>query len=177
MIHWEDEGGLRLSRKLTILVSSTVYGIEELLDRTYTLLTSFGYEVWMSYKGTVPVKSNQTAFENCLQAVERCDLFLGIITTDYGSGQDQEDPKHQSITHQEILKAIELKKPRWILAHDHVVYARALLNIVGFKGVAGRQRLSILPSSTTKRPIAFRFLNEKAIGFRNSRPCRKDPFS
>ena len=29
--------------KLTVLVSSTVYGIEELLDRIYTLLTRYGY--------------------------------------------------------------------------------------------------------------------------------------
>ena len=39
-------------KKLTILVSSTVYGIEELLERVYTLLTGFGYEVWMSHAGT-----------------------------------------------------------------------------------------------------------------------------
>ncbi len=41
----------------TILVSSTVYGIEELLDRIYMVLTTFGYEVWMSHKGTLPVRS------------------------------------------------------------------------------------------------------------------------
>src|ERR1043165_7484936 len=56
--------------KLTVLVSSTVYGIEELLDRIFTLLTSYGYEVWMSHKGTVPVRSDRTAFANCLAAVE-----------------------------------------------------------------------------------------------------------
>lgn len=94
--------------KLRIMVSSTVYGIEELLDRVYTLLTSFGYEVWMSHKGTVPVFSNRTAFGNCLQAVKDCDLFLGIITPNYGSGQDPKDSSSLSITHQEILKAIEL---------------------------------------------------------------------
>jgi hypothetical protein len=78
--------------KQTVMVSSTVYGIEELLDRIYTLLTSFGYEVWMSHKGTVPVFSNRTAFQNCLEAVKHCDLFLGIITPSYGSGQDPDDP-------------------------------------------------------------------------------------
>ena len=31
--------------KLTVFVSLTVYGIEELLDRVYTLLTSYGYDV------------------------------------------------------------------------------------------------------------------------------------
>lgn len=129
--------------KLTIMVSSTVYGIEELLDRIYSMLTEFGYVVWMSHKGTVPVFSNRTAFENCLQAVEKCDLFLGIITTSYGSGQDPEDPKSLSITHQEILKAIELKKPRWLLAHESVVFARTLLNLLGYKGKAERAKLHL----------------------------------
>jgi len=129
--------------RLTIKVSSTVYGIEELLDRVYTLLTAFNYEVWMSHKGTVPVRSNRTAFENCLAAVEKCDLFLGIITPHYGSGQDPDHPDDLSISHQEIKKAIQLKKPRWLLAHDHVVYARLLLNNLGFKGTEGRKRLKL----------------------------------
>lgn len=129
--------------KLKILVSSTVYGIEELLDRVYTLLTAAGYEVWMSHKGTVPVLSNRTAFENCLAAVEKCDLFLGIITPTYGSGQNPSAPDEPSITHQEIKKAIALKKPRWLLAHDHVVFARLLLNNLGFKGRDGRKSLKI----------------------------------
>ncbi len=49
-------------KKPTILISSTVYGIEELLERIYTILTAFGYEVWMSHKGTLPVFSSNTAF-------------------------------------------------------------------------------------------------------------------
>ncbi|NTU58611.1 MAG: DUF4062 domain-containing protein [Chlorobiaceae bacterium] len=132
------------NRKLRVMVSSTVYGIEELLDRVYTLLISYGlYEVWMSHKGTVPVRSDRTAFENCLATVEQCDLFLGIITPSYGSGQDPDDPLSKSITHQEILKAIELGKPRWILAHEQVVFARTLLNNLGFKGKSGRADLNL----------------------------------
>jgi len=72
------------NKKLTVMVSSTVYGIEELLDRIYTLLTMFGYEVWISHKGTVPVFSNRSAFENCIAAVDNCDLYLGLITPHYG---------------------------------------------------------------------------------------------
>ena len=124
-------------RKPTILVSSTVYGIEELLDRIYTLLTP-NYDVWMSHKGTIPVRSDRTTFKDCLTAVEKCDLFLGIITPHYGSGRDPDDPKGPSTTHQEITRAIELKKPRWILAHDHVVFARSLLNNLKFKGKTWR---------------------------------------
>ena len=50
--------------KLIVMVSSTVYGIEELLDRVYAILTNFGYEVWVSHKGTVPVLPNKTAMDS-----------------------------------------------------------------------------------------------------------------
>jgi Domain of unknown function (DUF4062) len=132
--------------KLTIMVSSTVYGIEELLDRVYTLLTAFGYEVWMSHKGTMPVVSGKTAFENCLVAVEKCDLFLGIITPQYGSGQNPADPKTLSITHLEIQKAIALKKQRWLLVHDHVVFARSLLRSLGYRNKKEREKLTLKKS-------------------------------
>jgi hypothetical protein len=130
-------------KKLTIMVCSTVYGIEELLDRIYTLLTGFGYEVWMSHKGTVPVFSNQHAFKNCLDAVEKCDLFLGLITPHYGSGQDKDSEDGLSITHQELQKAIELKRPRWLLAHDHVVFAWSLLKNLGYKDKESRKQLKL----------------------------------
>lgn len=129
-----------MSKKLTVMVSSTVYGVEELLDRVYSLLTAFGYEVWMSHKGTVPVSSNETAFESCLKAVEKCDLFLGIITPQYGSGVDATG---LSITHKEMKKAIELNKPRWFLAHDQVVFARRLLMDLGYKTQEQRSALTL----------------------------------
>jgi hypothetical protein len=128
--------------KLVIMVSSSVYGIEELLNRLYTLLTAYGYEVWMSHKGTMPVFSNRSAFENCLVAVEKCDLFLGLVTPNYGSGKEDR-PGALSITHQELRKAVALKKPRWVLAHDHVVFARALLKNLGYADRKARQGLSL----------------------------------
>jgi hypothetical protein len=112
------------NKKLIVMVSSTVYGIEELLNRVYALLTGFGYEVWMSHKGTVQTFSSRSTFEDSLAAVADCDLFLSVITPQYGSGKHDDG---LSITHQELLKAIELKKPRWVLAHDHVVFARSFL--------------------------------------------------
>lgn len=128
-------------KKLVVMVSSTVYGIEELLERIYTLLTAFGYEVWMSHKGTMPVLSKRSAFENCLKAVGKCDLFLGLITPHYGSGKETDDGL--SITHRELREAIRLNKPRWLLAHDHVVFARLLLNHLGYVGAAGRSQLKL----------------------------------
>lgn len=127
--------------RLTILVSSTVYGIEELLERIYAILTRFGYDVWMSHKGTVPVFPDRSNFDNCLDAVANCDMFLGIITTQYGSGKA--DKKDKSITHAELLKAIELNTPRWILAHDQVVFARTLLNNLGYDTSKKRAKLNL----------------------------------
>ncbi len=128
-------------QRLIVLVSSTVYGIEELLERIYAILTSFGYEVWMSHKGTMPVIPTMSAFENCLHAVEKCDLFLSIITTHYGSGK--KDAKALSITHQELLQAIDLNKPRWILAHDQVVFSRTLLTNLDYDDARKRAVLKL----------------------------------
>ena len=127
--------------RLTILVSSTVYGIEELLELIYVALTHYGYDVWMSHKGTMPVLPNLSNYENCLAAVEQCDLFLGIITPHYGSGAPPFSQR--SITHEELLKAIELDKPRWILAHDQVVFARSLLRNLGHDTAAKRSALAL----------------------------------
>jgi len=113
------------------MVSSVVYGYEELLDRIYASLSTFGYEVWMSHKGTMPVYPKMTALESCRQAVQNCDLFLVIILPHYGTGK--EDPTDDSIVHEELRIAIQEKKPRWILAHDHVVFARSLLEKLQIK--------------------------------------------
>lgn len=135
---------MKSAKKPVIFISSTVYGIEELLERIYTLLTNFGYEVWLSHKGTVPVFSNKSAFENCIAAVEKCDLFLGLITPYYGSGVDEEDGI--SISHKELRTALELKKPRWLLSHDHVVFARSFLEKLGHKTAAERKKLTLAKS-------------------------------
>jgi hypothetical protein len=125
-------------KRLTIMVSSTVYGIEELLEQVYTLLSGFGYEVWMSHKGTIPVDPNLTALELCLAAVEKCDLFFSIITPQYGTGVLE---GQLGISHQELLKAIALKKPRWVLAHSNVIFARSLFRKLGGRDQKGRRAL------------------------------------
>lgn len=116
----------REERRLKILVSSTVYGYEEFLESIYALLETFGYDVIMSHKGTVPIDPDLSAMNNCLEAVTECDLFLGLILPRYGSGKESTDGL--SITHREALRAIEVNKPRWFLVHEHVAIARQLLD-------------------------------------------------
>jgi len=126
--------------KPIIMVSSAVYGIEELLEIIFGILNTAGFTVWMSHKGTVPVDPNKSNFDNCLEAVRGCDLFLGILTTSYGSGKDGDG---LSITHQEVLEALKLDKPRWFLAHHDLIFARGLLRDLGYKTSKARADLTL----------------------------------
>jgi len=107
----------------------------------------------MSHKGTLPVLPTLTAFENCLRAVENCDVFLSIITQHYGSGKEDKDGL--SITHQELLKAIELNKARWILVHDYVPYTRTLLKSLGHDTAEKRSMLKF----ASKGPIDLQVID------------------
>ncbi len=111
------------------MVSSPVDGIEDLLEQIFAILST-KYTVWMSYKGTVPIDSKRSNFENCLEAARNCDMFLGILTTRYGSGKDGDQP---SITHQELREALKRKIPRWFLVHRDVEFAYDMIRNLGFK--------------------------------------------
>jgi hypothetical protein len=110
---------------LTVLLSSSIRGKKPLLEQIYATLTAFGYKVWSSHKGTLPVMPGRSTYDTCLAAVERCDIFFGLISPEYGSGTDGAGGK--AITQLELEKAIELDKPRYLLAHEQVVAARRLL--------------------------------------------------
>jgi hypothetical protein len=109
--------------KLKIMVASTIYGYEDQLEQICGTLQGYNYEVWNSHIKTIPVNPGLSNTENCLRAVESCDLFLGIIRTRYGAVPGG----GLSITHQEMLRAIELNKPRWFIAHRDISIARQLL--------------------------------------------------
>lgn len=111
--------------KKKLMVSSTVYGSEDLLDNIYSQLTK-NYEVFMSHKGTVKNNSNNSCYEDCRRAVEDCDIFLGIITPSYGSGLSKSNPF--SITHQEMLLAKKLNKKRYFVVNDKVIFSSVFLD-------------------------------------------------
>lgn len=109
--------------KLKIMVASTIYGFEDQLNQICATLKVYGYQVLNSYLKTIPVDPAKSNLENCLLAVEACDVFFGIVRSQYGSGIIGEI----SITHEEMRKAIKLKKPRWFVAHRDITVARQLL--------------------------------------------------
>lgn len=116
-------------RKIKIMVGSTVYGFEDQLSQIVAQLNTLNYEVLNSHHGTIKVNPKLSNLDNCLRAVEDCDLFLGIIRPYYGTGNIGD----KNITFEEIKKAIKLKKPYWFLVHRDVVFARNLFKKMKLK--------------------------------------------
>jgi len=109
--------------KIEIMVASSVIGYEDQVDQVCGLFEQMGYRPISSHYKTMLVDPSKSNLENCLTAVENCDAFFGIIRPNYGTGVIGET----SITHEEMKKAIELKKPRWFVAHRDIRVARVLL--------------------------------------------------
>lgn len=109
-------------KNFRIMVGSTVYGFEDQLSSIIAQLTTMGYDVINSHHGSMKVNPKLSNLENCLYAVNECDLFLGIIRPYCGTGTIGE----KNITFEEIKEAIRLKKPYWFLVHRDVVFARNL---------------------------------------------------
>lgn len=124
-------------KKLKIMVSSTVYGSESDLDQIHAILDAFGYEVVMSKEGNIYIPVDSSPEEACLRAVEDCDLFFGIIFPRYGSG----------ITHKEFIRAVELNKPRWFVAHYYIEYTRKLMQQFMYDANKTRNGFDIKPTS------------------------------
>lgn len=109
---------------IRVFVASTVYNFEYQLKQINELLDNYGYDVFMSHKGTVLLDSLQSNLKNCIDGVEECDVFVGFIRPDYGSGVLDKGDK--SITHYEFETAFALNIPRFVLADYRVEFTRAL---------------------------------------------------
>lgn len=55
---------------IKIFVSSTVYDFETDLRRIFATLDGFGYDVYMSREGTIPLDSKLSNLVNCVNGVE-----------------------------------------------------------------------------------------------------------
>ncbi len=114
---------------IKVFVSSTVYDFETILRGVFSTLDGFGYDVYMSKEGTIPLSSRYSNLVNCVNGVEECDVFLGIVRPLQGTGILKKGER--SITAQEFDRAIELDMPRFILADYRVEFAHKFLKLMG----------------------------------------------
>jgi hypothetical protein len=137
-------------KQLTIMVSSTVFGAQSDLRQISGILKGYGYKVVMSMEGTVYVPIGVSNEEACLQAVQDCDLFLGIVFPRYGSG----------ITHKEFSKAIEIDSPRWFISHQYVTFARDILKQYMFRGKKRNRQFSFKKTEVMDKADVIHMYNE-----------------
>ena len=129
---------------IKVFVSSTVYDFEATLNKLFATLDSYGYDVYMSKAGTIPIDSRRSNLANCVDAVDECDVFLGIIRPLVGSGVLKKGER--SITAQEFDRAFKLPMPRFVLADYRVAFAHDFLRLVS-------QDLSTIPDYYSKKEI------------------------
>lgn len=112
-----------------------MYDKKDMLDHIRIQVQNMNYDVRMSYAGTIPADSTESAYQNCLDAVRDVDFFIGIISPSYGSGIISRTGT--SITHEEMRLARELKLPRLMLVDERVKVLSDFLNHLGFRGEKG----------------------------------------
>lgn len=117
-----------MNSPIKIMISSSVYGFEDSIRQIAALLEAKGYIVISSLMGTITVHPHKSNLENCLLAVEECDIFLGFIRTYCGTGNIGD----KNITFEEFRRAIELDKPYWFMVEHDVEFSRRLFS----KGIA-----------------------------------------
>ncbi len=122
-------------KQIKIMVGSTVYGFQDQLSAIWTTLSTIGYKVMNSHMGTIRVNPLLSNLENCLNAVDECDIFLGIIRPYYGTGNIGD----ANITFEEIKRAIASKKPYWFLVHRDVVFAKQLFKKLYYETTDGKK--------------------------------------
>jgi len=133
---------------IRVFVASTVYNFQYQLDQIYQLLDNYGYDVFMSHKGTIALDSKKSNLENCTNGVQECDVFIGFIRPDYGSGVLTEGGL--SITHQEFQTAMSRDIPRFVLADSKVVFSRQLLRQTSIIEAGKTERLDLSKVSFKK---------------------------
>ena len=113
---------------IKVFISSTVYEFETELSRIFAQLDGYGYDVCMSKEGTIPLDSRLSNLVNCVNAVDECDVFLGIIRPLVGTGVLEKDGR--SITAQEFDRVFTLGMPRFVLADYRVEFAHKFLRMM-----------------------------------------------
>jgi len=109
-----------------LMLASTVYGFEDQLSKIIHDVVESDFNVLSSFHGSIKVNPKLSNLENCVQAVDEANWFLGIVRPYYGTG----NIKKKNITFEEIKTAIQLNKPRWFYIHRDVIFAEKIMGSI-----------------------------------------------
>lgn len=110
--------------KHAIMISSTVLDFKDIRKMLKEVLKDADFNVIISEDGDIIVDSDQTIYENCLNAVEHSDTVITLIGGRYGSLYD--DSEEISITRQEYRHARQNNKKRLVFIEKSVWNARKI---------------------------------------------------
>jgi len=117
-----------------LMLASTVYGFEDQLSKIIQELQEMQFHILNSFLGSIKVNPKLSNLENCKQAVDDTDWFMGFIRPYYGTGNINE----KNITFEEIKTAISLQKPRWFYIHRDVIFAHRILHKILVKKILNK---------------------------------------
>jgi len=113
-----------IKEKLKLMVASTVYGFEDQLSKIVNDINNKNFNVLNSFYGSIKVNPQLSNIENCVQAAQETDWFMGIVRPYYGTG----NINSKNITFEEIKTAIGDNKPRWFFIHRDVTFAADIID-------------------------------------------------
>ena len=121
--------------RIKVMISSTVYkpDFEATIRQMAAVLGGFGFDVLSNVIGSIVERPGQTVPEACLEAVDDCDYFIGIVRGYYGSAQQGKTglgDDEISVTHLEQRRAIALQKPRTFFVEQRLETVREVLKPV-----------------------------------------------
>lgn len=153
--------------KLKLMVASTVYGFEDQLSKIVNDIEHKKikkgndieykkFNVLNSFYGSIKVNPQLSNLENCLQAAQETDWFMGIVRPYYGTG----NINTKNITFEEIKTAIGGNKPRWFFIHRDVTFASDIVD----KIVVNKKDKDAKDKNELKNN---RYIDQKAIDLYN----------
>ncbi|MCL2397244.1 MAG: DUF4062 domain-containing protein [Defluviitaleaceae bacterium] len=101
-----------------IFVSSTCYDLRQIRQDIEGFIKSFGYLAILSEKHSVTYNVKESLEADCYNELSSCEMLIGIVGGRYGS--ESSDNSGNSISMNEMLKAIELNKQSYIFIDKNV---------------------------------------------------------
>lgn len=146
----------KLIESLKIMVASTVYGFEDQLSKIVNDIKDRNFNVLNSFYGSIKVNPQLSNLDNCLQAVEETDWFMGIVRPYFGTGNIND----KNITFEEIKTAIGGNKQRWFFINRDVTFASNILGEI----VVNKHKEDFKIKNQLKEN---RYIDQKAIDLYN----------
>jgi len=100
-----------------VFISSTYYDLRHVRDAIKEFIEFIGFQPVLSEQFDVLYEHGKSAQQSCLDEIKKCDMYILIIGTQYGTIFPNDS---LSITHREYKEAIQAKIPIFAFVDKYV---------------------------------------------------------